>query len=62
MAKVRTIDIGTKSPAFPKDPLALVQVASQMNGLHSSDLKPWHVRASFQGSRGGRAEQGRRNV
>lgn len=38
------------SPAqtLPADPAALLQLASQVNGLHGSDLKPWHARATWQ--------------
>lgn len=33
---------------LPKDPMALMHLGWQQNGLHGSDLKPWHVRASWQ--------------
>ncbi|HEX4006163.1 MAG TPA: energy transducer TonB [Acidobacteriaceae bacterium] len=33
---------------LPTDPAALLQLASQVNGLHGDDLKPWHVRATWQ--------------
>jgi len=33
---------------LPKDPIALMTLAWQQNGLHGSDLQPWHVRASWQ--------------
>jgi len=39
----------TFGPApLPKDPAALMQLAWQQNGLHGSDLKPWHVHATWQ--------------
>lgn len=38
----------TTSPALPSDPAALLQLASQVNGLHGADLQPWHVRATWQ--------------
>lgn len=38
----------TTSPALPSDPAALLQLASQVNGLHGSDLQPWHLRATWQ--------------
>jgi TonB family protein len=33
---------------LPTDPAALLQLASQLNGLHDSSLKPWHILASWQ--------------
>lgn len=38
------------SPAqpLPTDPAALLQLASQVNGLHGSNLKPWHIHATWQ--------------
>lgn len=33
---------------LPSDPAALMSLAWQQNGLHGKDLKPWHVRASWQ--------------
>lgn len=33
---------------LPKDPSALMQLAREQNGLHGSDLKPWHLRAQWQ--------------
>lgn len=38
----------TSPQPLPSDPAALMQLAWQQNGLHGSDLKPWHVRASWQ--------------
>ncbi len=35
------------SPALPTDPAPLLQLAFESNGLHGSDLKPWHIRASW---------------
>lgn len=32
---------------LPSDPVALMQLAWQQNGLHDADLKPWHVRATW---------------
>lgn len=32
---------------LPKDPVALLKLAWDQNGLHGSDLKPWHVRATW---------------
>ena len=32
---------------LPKDPVALLKLAWQQNGLHGSDLQPWHVRATW---------------
>jgi hypothetical protein len=29
-----------------KDPAELLALGVKMNGLHSPDLKPWHIRAS----------------
>jgi len=38
----------TAPPApLPTDPKALLQLASQVNGLHGSGMKPWHVHASW---------------
>lgn len=34
--------------SLPSDPAALLQLASQVNGLHGADLQPWHVRATWQ--------------
>jgi TonB family protein len=38
------------SPAqpLPTDPAALLQLVAQVNGLHGSDLKPWHMHATWQ--------------
>ena len=38
------------SPAqpLPSDPAAILQLASQVNGLHGADLKPWHLHATWQ--------------
>ncbi len=36
------------TPPLPADPAALLELASQANGLHGSDLKPWHLRATWQ--------------
>jgi Gram-negative bacterial TonB protein C-terminal len=36
------------SSSLPADPAALLQLAAQVNGLHGSDLKPWHIRATWQ--------------
>jgi len=33
---------------LPTDPAALLQLAAQVNGLHGSDLKPWHIHATWQ--------------
>ena len=35
-------------PSLPTDPIALLQLASQVNGLHDPNLKPWHIRATWQ--------------
>lgn len=35
-------------PPLPKNPAALMQLAWQQNGLHGADLKPWHVRVTWQ--------------
>lgn len=32
---------------LPKDPVTLLQLAWQQNGLHGSDLQPWHLRATW---------------
>ncbi len=32
---------------LPADPVALWGLAFQMNGLHGSDLRPWHLRATW---------------
>ncbi len=32
---------------LPADPAALLQLAFRVNGLHGSDLQPWHVRATW---------------
>ncbi|HKO13478.1 MAG TPA: energy transducer TonB [Acidobacteriaceae bacterium] len=34
-------------PSLPKDPVALLQLAWQQNGLHGADLQPWHVHATW---------------
>jgi TonB family protein len=34
-------------PPLPKDPVALLQLAWQQNGLHGPDIQPWHVRATW---------------
>lgn len=33
---------------LPKGAAALLKLASEVNGLHGADLKPWHVRAGWQ--------------
>jgi TonB family protein len=33
---------------LPTDPAALLEFASQVNGLHGSGLQPWHVHATWQ--------------
>lgn len=43
--------IAQNAPAaqpLPKDPVALLQLASQVNGLHGDDLQPWHLHATWQ--------------
>lgn len=37
-----------QTPPLPSDPVALLQLASEANGLHGSELRPWHVRATWQ--------------
>lgn len=37
----------TPAQPLPNDPVALLQLAWQQNGLHGADLKPWHVRARW---------------
>ena len=32
---------------MPADPAALLELASRLDGLHPSNLSPWHVRATF---------------
>jgi hypothetical protein len=34
-------------PPLPKDPTALLQLASQVNGLDGDSLQPWHLRATW---------------
>lgn len=38
----------TATSALPDDPAALLQLAAQVNGLHGTDLKPWHIRATWE--------------
>ena len=43
--------IAQNAPAaqpLPQDPVALLQLASQVNGLHGNDLQPWHIHATWQ--------------
>lgn len=37
----------TPMPPLPQDPAALMRLASQVDGLHSPNLKPWHLHATF---------------
>lgn len=38
----------TKATGVPSDPKALMFLASESNGLTGADLKPWHLKATFQ--------------
>ncbi|HEX5234350.1 MAG TPA: energy transducer TonB [Silvibacterium sp.] len=35
-------------PPLPKDPNQLMQLAARVNGLGSPDMKPWHLKATYQ--------------
>lgn len=35
-------------PVTPKDPNAAMQLAARVNGLASTDMKPWHLKANYQ--------------
>jgi TonB family protein len=35
-------------PVMPNDPTQLMQLAPQVNGLGSPDMKPWHLKATYQ--------------
>lgn len=48
-ASAQTSAPAAASPVLlPKDPVAMMNLAWQMNGLHDPALKPWHLRASWQ--------------
>jgi TonB family protein len=34
-------------PPLPSDPVALMSLAREKNGLNAPDLKPWHIRGSY---------------
>jgi TonB family protein len=36
------------APVMPKDPAKLMQLATKVNGLDSPDIKPWHLKATYQ--------------
>jgi TonB family protein len=36
-----------ESAAIPKDPKALIELATRSNNLSGNDVKPWHLEASF---------------
>ena len=38
---------GTNPPPLPNNPVALLKLAWEQNGLHGSDLKPWHLHATW---------------
>jgi TonB family protein len=38
----------TSAPVMPKDPSELMQLAARVNGLSSPDMKPWHLKATYQ--------------
>jgi hypothetical protein len=33
--------------ALPKDPMALIRLAREKNGLNGDDIKPWHMRGTY---------------
>jgi TonB family protein len=39
---------GAQPAPLPKSPAQFMQLAWQQNGLHGDNLKPWHVRATWQ--------------
>jgi TonB family protein len=45
---------------MPTDPNELMKLAAQVNGLHGKDLKPWHIKATYQtfDAEGGPKDQG----
>jgi hypothetical protein len=45
---IATLTAKTAPPLPPNDPAALLQLASRVNGLHGNDLRPWHLKASWQ--------------
>jgi TonB family protein len=34
--------------AMPSDPMEILNAGAVVNGLHGSDLKPWHIKATYQ--------------
>jgi TonB family protein len=38
----------TSAPVMPKDASELMRLAAGVNGLDSQDLKPWHLKATYQ--------------
>ncbi|MFT4112557.1 energy transducer TonB [Silvibacterium sp.] len=38
----------TQDISIPKDPKELLSLAREVNGLSSSDMKPWHIKYSYQ--------------
>jgi hypothetical protein len=38
----------TASPDLPSDPRKLLLLAAKSNGLAGDDIKPWHLKATFQ--------------
>jgi TonB family protein len=43
-------------PALPQDPLALMTLGQQKNGLGGADIKPWHMRGTFHFYKDGKPE------
>ena len=37
----------TPSSGLPQDPMALMSLAHDRNGLSGSDIKPWHIRGTY---------------
>lgn len=47
-AAASSAPVAPAATPLPADPAALLNLAVQVNALHGADMKPWHVRASWQ--------------
>jgi hypothetical protein len=42
----------TPSSGPPQDPMALMSLARDRNGLSGSDIAPWHIRGTYRSFKG----------
>jgi TonB family protein len=48
MSAIAQTAVSSSQPMMPQDPTAIMMLATQVNGLNSPDLKPWHIKVAYQ--------------